>query len=94
MDKTYGLDIADLRIQLLHFTTRYLGEINGMTDAVKGGVGLIIGNIVRSNQYTESDRAKIQEFAAANGYTYQQLSQIVEKALSEWLVHVEQFKKG
>jgi len=94
MDKTYGMDVTDMRIQLMYFTTKYLDEFTGMSDVVKGGVGLMIGNIIRRNQYTENDRKGMQEYADKHGYSYQQISQMVEGALSAWLTHVENFKSG
>ncbi|MGK0743580.1 hypothetical protein ACSFCX_03760 [Yokenella regensburgei] len=94
MDKTYGLDISDFRIQLINFTTRYLDSYKGMNEIVVGGVGLIIGNIIRRNQFTENDRKGIQEFAEKHSYTYQQINSMVEGALSAWLDHVDAFKAG
>lgn len=94
MDKTYGMDVTDFRIQLMQFTAKYLDEITGLTDAAKGMIGLMLGNIIRGNRYDETTRIKIQMYASEHGYSFQQLDRIISDGFFAWRVHVEMFKNN
>lgn len=93
MDNTHGLTVTEFRRQLILFTAKYLDGVTGMPDAVAGGAGLIICNIISQNQITENDRKGIQEYAEKHGYSYHQLKGIVGAALIAWINHVAEFRK-
>lgn len=94
MDKTYGMDVTDFRIQLMHFTAKYLDGITGLTDGAKGMIGLMLGNIIRGNRYDETTRIKIQMYAVEHGYSFQQLDRIINDGFFAWRVHVEMSKNN